>query len=125
IRILSMQQLVEQIKQWGLALGFQQIGISDVDLSQYEENFHTWLALALHGEVHYMDKHGLKRSRPADLLPNTIRIISARLDYLPPDTSLISVLADANKGYVSRYALGRDYHKVMRKRLEKLAKKIN
>lgn len=120
-----MQHLANTIKEWGLELGFQQIGITDTDLSQYEQRFLDWLAQGLHGDMAYMDKHGNKRSRPAELIPGTIRIISARMDYLPPDTSIASVLQNPDKGYVSRYALGRDYHKLMRKRLDNLAKKIS
>lgn len=119
-----MHSLANQIKQWGLELGFQQIGITDTDLSQYEPRFTEWLARGFHGEMDYMQKHGSKRSRPAELIPNTLRIISARMDYLPPDTSLVEVLQNPEKGYISRYALGRDYHHLMRKRLENLTQKI-
>lgn len=119
-----MQKLVAQIKDWGLELGFQQIGITNTDLSQYEPRFLEWLARGLHGEMDYMEKHGVKRTRPAELLPGTISIISARFDYLPPDTQIKEVLGNAKKGYISRYALGRDYHTLMRKRLDKLAQKI-
>lgn len=119
-----MQNLVAQIKNWGLELGFQQIGITNTDLSQYEPRFLEWLQRGLHGDMDYMASHGVKRTRPAELLPGTISIISARFDYLPPDTQIKEVLGDANKGYISRYALGRDYHKLMRKRLDKLAQKI-
>lgn len=119
-----MQQLVEQIKQWGQDLGFQQIGITDTDLSQYETRFLNWLAKGFHGSMTYMESHGSKRSRPGELLPQTIRIISARIDYLPPNSGIINVLRDPNKGYISRYALGRDYHQLIRKRLQKLADKI-
>ena len=117
--------LAHSIKQWGLELGFQQIGITDTDLSQYEERFLTWLAQGLHGTMNYMEKHGVKRTRPAELIPGTVRIISARMDYLPPDTSMIEVLQNPEKGYISRYALGQDYHRLMRKRLDALAKKIS
>lgn len=119
-----MQQLVHQIKKWGGNLGFQQIGITDTDLSLYESRFLTWLAQGFHGEMSYMKSHGSKRSRPNELVPDTIRIISARIDYLPPDSGIIDVLRDANLGYISRYALGRDYHQLIRKRLQKLADKI-
>lgn len=117
--------LRNQINQWGLELGFQQVGITDADLSLYEPRFHEWLAKGFHGDMHFMQKHGTKRSRPAELIPNTIRIITVRMDYLPPDTSLLETLQDERKGYISRYALGRDYHKLMRKRLELLAEKIS
>jgi epoxyqueuosine reductase len=119
-----MQKLSNEIKQWGLALGFQQIGITDTDLSQYEQRFLDWLAQGFHGEMQYLSRHGSKRSRPAELIPGTIRIISARMDYLPPDTAALDVLNTPEKGYVSRYALGRDYHRLMRKRLESLTEKI-
>lgn len=122
---LSMQQLANDIKQWGLELGFQQIGITDTDLSAYESRFAAWLEAGMHGEMDYMAKHGVKRSRPAELVPGTMRVISARMDYLPPDVSSMQVLGDSNKAYVSRYALGRDYHRLMRKRLDSLALKIN
>ena len=120
-----MLKMSESIKKWGKELGFEQIGITDVDLSAYEPRFLAWLAKGLHGSMDYMAKHGSKRSRPAELIPGTIRIISARMNYLPPDTKILDVLADPCKGYISRYALGRDYHKLMRKRLGMLADKIN
>lgn len=120
-----MRQLLEQIKAWSIELGFQQIGITDTDLSHYETNFLNWLAKGFHGDMHYMQHHGTKRSRPRELLPETIRIISARMNYLPPDTQCLAVLNNKQKGYVSRYALGRDYHRLMRKRLNTLAEKIS
>jgi epoxyqueuosine reductase len=119
-----MQQLANNIKEWGIELGFQQIGIADTDLSRYEKRFVDWLAKNFHGEMHYLIKHQDKRLRPSDLLPGTIRIISARMDYLPPDTDMVAVLRDPEKGYISRYALGRDYHTLIRKRLQRLADKI-
>jgi epoxyqueuosine reductase len=118
-------QLAADIKQWGQALGFQQIGITDVDLTQYETYFLDWLTQKFHGEMSYMANHGTKRYRPAELVPGTVRIISARIDYLPPDTSMTKVLQDPKKGYISRYALGRDYHKLIRKRLALLARQIS
>jgi epoxyqueuosine reductase len=120
-----MQNLANKIKAWGLTLGFQQVNITDTDLSKYEQRFLDWLAHGLHGSMNYMEKHGVKRSRPAELVPGTIRIISVRMDYLPPDTSIADVLKNPKKGYISRYALGRDYHRLIRKRLESLAKKIS
>lgn len=120
-----MQNLANKIKEWGQELGFQQIGITDTDLSQYEQRFLDWLNKGLHGSMSYMEKHGLKRLRPHELIPGTVRIISARLDYLPPDTTIVEVLQNNKKGYISRYALGRDYHRLMRKRLELLATKIS
>lgn len=117
--------LVEKIKTWGLELGFQQVGITDTDLSQAEERLQAWLANGFHGELDYMEKHGLKRSRPALLHENTKSIISVRLDYLPETpVAMNHVLTTSAAAYISRYALGRDYHKLMRQRLQKLADKI-
>lgn len=119
------QALAQLIKDWGLSLGFQQVGITDIDLSQYEPRFLDWLAQKFHGEMDYMYRHGTKRTRPEELIPGTVRIISTRIDYLPPNDEPEKVLAEAKKAYISRYALGRDYHKLIRQRLEKLAHKIS
>lgn len=121
----DFNQIAENIKRLGIELGFQQIGITDIDLGKYEEKFHAWLAKNFHGEMHYMHQHGSKRYRPAELVPGTIRVISARIDYLPPHTDIPKVLQNPAKGYISRYALGRDYHKLIRKRLNRLAVKIS
>ncbi len=108
-----------------MALGFNQIGITDTDLQAAEVKHQAWVAKSFHGEMDYMAKHGLKRTRPAELVPNTLRVISVRLDYLPPDSlDSESVLQDQSKAFISRYALGRDYHKVMRNKLQKLGDKI-
>lgn len=120
-----MQSLVNQIKRFGYELGFQQIGITDIDLSQYESRFLDWLAKGFHGSMDFMVRHGTKRTRPAELIPNTIRIISVRMDYLPPHTESIHVLNNATLAYISRYALGKDYHKLIRKRLQTLSEKIS
>jgi epoxyqueuosine reductase len=117
--------LVPTIKQWGKDLGFQQVGITDPNLSQYESHFLAWLANHFHGEMHYMEVHGTKRYHPNQLIPNTLRIISVRMDYLPPSTDMLKVLQNNKMGYISRYALGRDYHKLIRKRLTMLAEKIS
>ncbi|WP_033375513.1 tRNA epoxyqueuosine(34) reductase QueG [Leeia oryzae] len=117
--------LVADIKHWGLELGFSQIGIADTDLSAAEPELLAWLAKGYHGEMDYMARHGLKRARPSELLPGTVRVISARMPYLSelPADSLTQL--DANgQAYISRYALGRDYHKVLKQRLEQLARKI-
>ena len=118
------------IKAWGAELGFQAVAISDTDLSTAEPGLAAWLAAGNHGEMDYMARHGAKRTRPADLHPGTLRVISARMNYWPgtpatarPESE--AILADAAKAYVSRYALGRDYHKVMRARLQKLAERID
>ncbi len=121
----DFNQLAHDIKQWGLTLGFDQIGITDTNL-QTEEAYHqAWIAKGFHGEMDYMAKHGVKRTRPAELVPNTMRVISARLDYLPPNAlASEQVLQDNTKAFISRYALARDYHKVMRNKLQKLSEKI-
>ncbi len=101
------------------------MGISDTDLSAAEAGLLEWLALGLHGEMDYMAKHGTKRSRPAELLPGTLRVISLRMNCAPPDArDSWQVLEEGERAFISRYALGRDYHKVMRNRLAKLAEKI-
>ena len=120
-----MQKLSASIKQWGLELGFNQIGITDTNLQSAESEHEAWVEKGFHGEMDYMAKHGTKRTRPAELVPNTLRVISARLDYLPPNASdSEAALNDSNKAFISRYALGRDYHKVMRNKLQKLCEKI-
>jgi len=116
--------LAEKIKIWGKALGFQHIGICDTNLLPHETTLQKWLDNNYHGEMDYMLKHGMKRARPYELLPGTIRIISARMDYLPEEAQFASNLATKDAAYISRYALGRDYHKVVRKKLKKLGEKI-
>jgi epoxyqueuosine reductase len=121
----AMANLAVQIKQWGQELGFQQVGITDTHLQEAEAHLQKWLNNGFHGEMDYMQRHGEKRSRPALLHPGTIRIISVRMDYLPePAAAIDRVLSDPHSAYISRYALGRDYHKMMRSRLQKLADKI-
>ncbi len=117
--------LAASIRHWGLELGFQQVGIAAVTIPDDEDRLMRWLELGRHGAMEYMPRHGRTRARPQELVPGTIRIISARMDYLPPNArDAEEVLADATLGYVSRYALGRDYHKVLRRRLANLAEKI-
>ncbi|MEI8363067.1 MAG: tRNA epoxyqueuosine(34) reductase QueG [Betaproteobacteria bacterium] len=121
----DFKQLSADIKSWGLALGFNQIGITDTNLQVAEIEHQAWVAKGFHGEMDYMVKHGVKRTRPAELVPNTLRVISARLDYLPANAQHSeSILQDSAKAYISRYSLGRDYHKVMRNKLQKLSEKI-
>ncbi|TXH72800.1 tRNA epoxyqueuosine(34) reductase QueG [Thiobacillus sp.] len=122
----DLTRLAQQIKQWGRELGFAAVGIADGELSTAEAGLQAWLDRGFHGEMDYMAAHGTKRSRPAELIPGTVRVISARLDYFPPDAlDPHAVLDDAAAAYVSRYALGRDYHKVLRNRLQGLAEKIS
>ncbi len=114
------------LKQWAQQLGFQELGISGIDLSTQESYLKSWLARDFHGDMEWMGRHGNKRTRPDELEEGTISVISVRMDYLPPQTvDPIMVLNHPERAYVSRYALGRDYHKIMRNKLEKLAKKIN
>lgn len=121
----NLVSLVQRIKHWGRELGFQQLGVSDTELSAHEAHLTNWLKRGHHGEMQYMARHGSKRSRPRELIPGTIRIISARLDYLPAVAiDSLEILQSQDIAYISRYALGRDYHKVMRGRLRRLAKRI-
>lgn len=121
---MDLHQLKDKIQQWGRELGFQQIGIADTDLQAAEADLKTWLEKGYQGQMEWMAAHGNKRYRPAELEPGTLRVISARMDYLPPDTAPVKMLQEKDKAYVSRYALGRDYHKLIRKRLATLAAKI-
>jgi len=121
----NMTELSSDIKRWGLELGFNHIGITDTDLHAAEAMHQAWIEKGFHGDMDYMAKHGVKRTRPAELVPNTIRVISARLDYLPPNAAdTTDILQTQDKAFISRYALGRDYHKVMRNKLQKLCNKI-
>ncbi|MFT2089627.1 tRNA epoxyqueuosine(34) reductase QueG [Paraglaciecola sp. 2405UD69-4] len=120
----ELSTLSENIKAWGKALGFQQVGICDVDLSKHEDKLQQWLNKGYAGEMTYMSEHGMMRARPAELLPGTIRVISVRMDYLPPDAKFAHNLKSKEQAYISRYALGRDYHKLLRSRLKKLGEKI-
>ncbi|KIO38001.1 tRNA epoxyqueuosine(34) reductase QueG [Shewanella sp. cp20] len=120
----ALQQLALKIKTWGKALGFAQIGICDTDLSAEEPKLQAWLDKGYHGEMGYMESHGMMRARPHELHPGTVRVISARMDYLPPEAGFATHLKDPNLAYISRYAGGRDYHKMIRNRLKKLGQQI-
>ncbi|AQU81989.1 MULTISPECIES: tRNA epoxyqueuosine(34) reductase QueG [unclassified Halomonas] len=120
----QLSQLAEQIKRWGRELGFQQVGITDTQLAAHETHLNAWLEKGYHGEMGFMAKHGTKRTRPEELEPGTQRVISVRMDYLPAEVESAKVLGQPQRAYVSRYALGRDYHKLIRKRLALLAKNI-
>ena len=118
--------LLADIKRWGMELGFAGVGVAQIDLAADEAHFLDWLRAGFNGEMHYMSRHGTKRSRPAELLPGTVSCISARMDYWPTDASdAQAALADGSVAYVSRYALGRDYHKLMRSRLQRLCDRIS
>jgi len=119
------QQLLDDIRRWSQELGFADIGIASIDLGADETRLQAWLAAGFHGELGYMARHGARRTRPALLVPGTVSCISARLDYWPARAAdPQATLARGDLGYVSRYALGRDYHKVMRNRLAKLCRRI-
>ncbi|WP_162574399.1 tRNA epoxyqueuosine(34) reductase QueG [Variovorax sp. PBL-H6] len=128
--MIGSHQLVSQVRAWARELGFSQIGVAGVDLSSAEEGLAQWLAQGFHGEMHYMAAHGTRRARPAELVPGTVSVITARMDYLPRSTSddwqavEFDRLRRPGEAIVSAYARGRDYHKVMRGRLQKLAGRI-
>ncbi len=122
----DMDALAAQIKTWGAELGFQQIDFAHPNLTDAEPFLLQWLEQRFHGEMDYMERHGTRRSRPTELVPGTLTIISARMDYLPQESTDPTELLDhSSKAYVSRYALGRDYHKVIRRRLQTLADRIS
>ena len=116
--------LAADLRSWGRALGFQEIGVADTDLAIPEQRLLAWLATGRHGAMDYMARHGATRARPAELVPGTLRVITARLDYRPRARASDEVLSDPTKAFIARYALGRDYHKVMRRKLERLATRI-
>jgi len=120
-----MNELKQAIQGWGQDLGFQQIGITNLDIHEDEAHLMRWLDQRRHGAMGYMERHGRLRARPQELLPGTLRVISARMNYLPAAAQdAHDVLSTPSLGYVSRYALGRDYHKLLRRRLAQLAQKI-
>lgn len=117
--------LAARIKTWGIELGFGKLGIAGVELAEDETHLLNWLSDGRHGAMDYMQRHGVRRSRPRELEPGTLRMISARMDYFPQAArDAWDTLRDPQRGYVARYALGRDYHKLMRTRLQKLADRI-
>lgn len=120
----ELSVLAQDIKRWGKELGFQQIGISDIDMQRHKQPLMTWLEKQYHGDMSFMERHADLRLHPEQLHEGTIRIISARMDYLPPNAGFARTLSNKQKAYISRYAVGRDYHKVLRSRLKKLGDKI-
>jgi epoxyqueuosine reductase len=119
-------ELKNDIRRWSSELGFQQLGISDVDLSTAEQRLAQWLQAKFHGTMEYMHRHGSKRSHPEELIPGTVRVISVRMDYFPESQDVARQCLDhESTAYISRYALGRDYHKVLRGRLRELARRIS
>jgi epoxyqueuosine reductase len=124
----KLEGLKDGIRRWGMDLGFDAIGFSGVALADAEQNLNAWLAAGCHGEMDYMAAHttarGNKRALPAELLPGTRSIITARMNYRPASADSLAALADGERAFISRYALGRDYHKLLRSRLQKLANRI-
>jgi len=116
--------LAAHIRQWGGELGFQAVGIADIDLAQAEGRLADWLALGWHGGMDYMARHGARRARPAELVPGTRRVISCRMDYAGSLIDEWPALADGRRAYVARYARGRDYHRLVRTRLQRLCDRI-
>ena len=117
--------LLEDMQIWARSLGFQQLGVSDIDLSAAEDQLQQWLARGFHGEMEFMQRHGSLRTHPEELVPGTIRVITARMDYWPETaTDAWQVIGESELGFISRYALGRDYHKLIRKRLLRLSQRI-
>lgn len=124
-RQIDYAALAGDIRRWASELGFERTGIADVDLAADEARLERWLAAGYAGEMRYMSRHGRRRSRPERLVPGTRRVISVRMDYLPEDMQRARELLDhPSRAYISRYALGRDYHKLMRRRLQRLADRI-
>ncbi len=122
---LAAPEFAAELKQLALDLGFDEVGIAGIDLDGDEQHLLEWLAAGFHGELHYMERFGARRARPAAIKPGTVRVISVRLDYWPATArDPQATLADGRAGYVSRYAVGRDYHRLMRNRLQDLADAI-
>jgi epoxyqueuosine reductase len=121
----SQPDFAAEVKRLALGLGFDEVGVAGIELADDEAHLLEWLAAGLHGELHYMERFGARRARPAAIKPGTVRVISVRLDYWPGSARPAeAVLAAGALGYVSRYALGRDYHRLMRNRLQRLADAI-
>src|SRR5277367_3196994 len=122
---LAATTLLADLRRWSAELGFARLGVAHLDLGQDEAHFLDWLRAGFNGEMGYMSRHGVKRSRPAQLVPGTVSCVSVRMDYWPKDAAdAQATLADPNAAYVSRYALGRDYHKLMRSRLRELCGRL-
>ncbi len=120
----DLADLRNTLQGWAEELGFQQLGITGIDLNQHESYLQKWLDAGYHGEMEYMARHGTARSRPDELIPGTCSVLTLRMDYYPASSDPETVLEDSSRAYVSRYALGRDYHKLIRHRLATLAKRI-
>src|SRR5690606_32511933 len=119
---MDYARLAERIKEWGRELGFQAVGIADADLSAAEPRLLEWLSRGWHGEMDYMERHGALRARPAELTPGTLRVVACRMDYLRDVPE--GIVSDPQRASVAHYARGRDYHKVLRRRLQALCDRI-
>ena len=122
--LLDSAQLTTSIKNWAHELGFQAVGIGDIDLSRHRQPLEDWLEHGYQGEMKFMERHLDLRTNPSQLHPGSLNAICVRMEYMPPDVDTVKVLQNPEQAYISRYALGRDYHKVVRKRLAQLAKRI-
>src|SRR5215472_14308965 len=124
-RRIDPDEVKRELVARGTALGFAAIGVAPIEIPEDERHLLRWLAEGFHGEMDYMERHGVMRSRPQQLAPGTVRVVSARMDYWPGESrDAEAVLADPTLGYVSRYALGRDYHKILRRALATLAQQL-
>ena len=126
-KAIDFAALARRIKAWGAELGFARVGITGIELQEDEARLLDWLREGRHGTMDYMQRHGTRRSRPAELQPGTVRVISVRMDYCPAGTDAEvawQTLSDGERAYIARYAQGRDYHKLIRNRLQKLAGRI-
>ncbi len=121
---IDVDQIASDIKRWGIELGFQEVSITDIDLSEYEHHLEDWIARNYHGAMSYMAENHDKRCHPEQLVPGTIRVVCVRMDYALDSGDSLESMQNTGKAYVSRYARGRDYHKLIRKRLQKLARQI-
>jgi epoxyqueuosine reductase len=123
--VIDLPSLKSELTAQAASLGFEAVGVASIEIPEDELHLLRWLDAGFHGEMHYMQRHGRMRSRPAQLVPGTVRVISARMDYWPAEMQApFEVLADGSRGYVSRYALGRDYHKILRGALATLARRL-
>ncbi|NVD34901.1 tRNA epoxyqueuosine(34) reductase QueG [Marinobacter lutaoensis] len=125
VRDSQLQELKREIRAWARELGFSDVGVTRADTGPHGERLRQWLAKGYHGEMTYMAQHGDKRYTPTSLVPGTVRVLSVRMDYLPAPDSPKQVLTNRERAYISRYTLGRDYHKLLRKRLATLARRID
>jgi len=122
--LIDLAEVKRELAARAGALGFAAVGVASIEIPEDERHLLRWLAEGLHGEMDYMERHGVMRSRPQQLAPGTVRVVSARMDYWPEAAEAEAVLADGTLGYVSRYALGRDYHKILRRALANLAQRL-